>query len=138
MRLREIEHGSLAANHEAKMKWIEEVRKRDVIAEKTDKANEQHYEVVMRLLPICWSVLTQRNVQVPTDFIMSCLAPYAKYSSCLYPTGRESLARAEELMLESYCEKAQLRDGMDVLDLGCGTSHIRRCCLIYSSLNRLG
>lgn len=56
MRLREIEHGSLAANHEAKMKWIEEVRKRDLIAEKTDKANEQHYEVVMRLLPICWSV----------------------------------------------------------------------------------
>ncbi len=35
--------------------------------------------------------------------------------------------KAEELMLESYCEKAQLRDGMDVLDLGCGTSRIQRC-----------
>jgi len=23
-------------------------------------------------------------------------------------------------MLESYCEKAKLRDGQDVLDLGCG------------------
>ena len=24
-------------------------------------------------------------------------------------------------MLESYCVKAQLRDGLDILDLGCGT-----------------
>jgi cyclopropane fatty-acyl-phospholipid synthase-like methyltransferase len=23
-------------------------------------------------------------------------------------------------MLESYCVKAQLRDGLDILDLGCG------------------
>lgn len=23
-------------------------------------------------------------------------------------------------MMESYCEKAQLRDGQDILDLGCG------------------
>lgn len=44
-RLREIDHGTLAANHEAKMKWIEEVRRRESIAEQTEKANEQHYEV---------------------------------------------------------------------------------------------
>jgi cyclopropane fatty-acyl-phospholipid synthase-like methyltransferase len=30
------------------------------------------------------------------------------------------LAQAEEYMLESYCEKAKLRDGQEVLDLGCG------------------
>lgn len=24
-------------------------------------------------------------------------------------------------MLESYCNKAQLKDGLDILDLGCGT-----------------
>jgi hypothetical protein len=59
--------------------------------------------------------------QVSTEFILSCLGPYAKYSSCLYPTGKETLEEAEILMLESYCEKAQLRDGLDILDLGCGT-----------------
>ncbi|KZT66345.1 S-adenosyl-L-methionine-dependent methyltransferase [Daedalea quercina L-15889] len=100
-RLREIDRGSFEANHAAKMQWIEAVRARDSIADLTDKANEQHYEV-------------------PTGFILSCLGPYAKYSSCLYPTGEESLDEAEVLMLESYCTKAQLKDGMKVLDLGCG------------------
>lgn len=54
--------------------------------------------------------------------MLSCLGPYAKYSCCLYPTGKETLEEAEILMLESYCDKAQLRDGLDILDLGCGTS----------------
>lgn len=100
-RLREIDHGSLEKNHAAKMKFIEEVRARKAIADVPEKANEQHYEV-------------------STEFILSTLGPYAKYSSCLYPTGNETLAEAEMLMMESYCEKAQLRDGLDVLDLGCG------------------
>ena len=51
---------------------------------------------------------------------MSCLGPYAKYSCCLYPSGNETLEAAEVLMLESYCKKAKLKDGLDILDLGCG------------------
>ncbi|KAI9060325.1 S-adenosyl-L-methionine-dependent methyltransferase [Trametes sanguinea] len=100
-RLREIDSGSFEANYEAKMEWIEGVRARSKIAELTEKANEQHYEV-------------------STSFMLSCMGPCAKYSCCLYPTGNETLEEAEILMMESYCEKAQLRDGQDVLDLGCG------------------
>ncbi|EIW63484.1 S-adenosyl-L-methionine-dependent methyltransferase [Trametes versicolor FP-101664 SS1] len=100
-RLREIDLGSFEANYAAKMKWIEGVRARTKIADLTEKANEQHYEV-------------------STLFMLSCLGPYAKYSCCLYPTGKETLEEAEILMLESYCEKAQLRDGLEILDLGCG------------------
>ncbi|EJF65457.1 S-adenosyl-L-methionine-dependent methyltransferase [Dichomitus squalens] len=100
-RLREIDHGSFEANYAAKMQWIESVRARSKIADLTEKANEQHYEV-------------------STEFMLSCMGPCAKYSCCLYPTGKETLAEAEVLMLESYCEKAQLRDGLDILDLGCG------------------
>ncbi|KIK69178.1 hypothetical protein GYMLUDRAFT_35247 [Collybiopsis luxurians FD-317 M1] len=100
-RLREIDHGSLSANHAAKMAWIEAVKHRTAIADVPEKANEQHYEV-------------------STKFILSTLGPWAKYSSCLFPTGKETLEEAEVLMLESYCEKAQLQDGQDILDLGCG------------------
>ncbi|KAJ3795371.1 S-adenosyl-L-methionine-dependent methyltransferase [Lentinula aff. detonsa] len=100
-RLREIDHGSLEANHDAKMAWIEGVKQRTTIADVPDKANEQHYEV-------------------STRFILSTLGPYAKYSSCLFHTGKETLGEAEILMLESYCEKAHLQDGQDILDLGCG------------------
>lgn len=42
-----------------------------------------------------------------------------KYSSCLYPTGAETLGQAEIEMLETYVEKAELIDGMRILDLGC-------------------
>lgn len=101
VRLREIDRGSLEQNHAAKMQWIEGVKARATIAALTEKANEQHYEV-------------------PTSFILSTLGPRAKYSSCLYPTGNETLEEAEVLMLESYCEKAELEDGMHILDLGCG------------------
>lgn len=51
---------------------------------------------------------------------MSAVGPRAKYSSCLYPSRNETIAEAEELMLELYCERARLVDGLDVLDLGCG------------------
>ncbi|KAJ3881160.1 S-adenosyl-L-methionine-dependent methyltransferase [Lentinula edodes] len=100
-RLREIDHGSLEVNHAMKMAWIEGVKRRTTIADVPEKANEQHYEV-------------------STKFILSTLGPWAKYSSCLFPTGNETLEEAEVLMLESYCQKAQLQDGQDVLDLGCG------------------
>ncbi len=65
------------------------------------KANEQHYEV-------------------PTAFMALALGPRMKYSSCLYETGRETLAQAEEAMLALTCERAGLADGQDVLELGCG------------------
>ena len=69
---------------------------------------------------------TNITTQVSTEFILSTLGPYGKYSSCLYPTGRETLAEAESLMLESYCAKAHLKDGLDILDLGCGESIFTR------------
>jgi cyclopropane-fatty-acyl-phospholipid synthase len=71
------------------------------LAEQTAAANQQHYEV-------------------PTAFYQRCLGPRLKYSGCLYPTGKETLAQAEELMLALYAERAQLADGQDILELGCG------------------
>jgi cyclopropane-fatty-acyl-phospholipid synthase len=71
------------------------------LAEQTAAANEQHYEV-------------------PTRFYQLCLGPRLKYSGCLYPTGRETLAEAEEAMLALYAERAQLADGQRILELGCG------------------
>ena len=82
------------------MAFIEDLKTRS-IAEQQSRANEQHYEV-------------------PTEFMMSCLGSRAKYSACLYPTGRETLAQAEEACFEEYCVKARLEDGLEVLDLGCG------------------
>ena len=101
------------------MQWIEGVRARTTIADLTEKANEQHYEVSRSIFEATRRLITYP--QVSTNFILSCLGYYAKYSSCYYPSGKETLDEAEILMMESYCTKAKLADGQHILDLGCGT-----------------
>ncbi|KIX10370.1 uncharacterized protein Z518_01452 [Rhinocladiella mackenziei CBS 650.93] len=99
-RVRLIKSESLTKAYERKMSYISALRGRPIAID-TDKANEQHYEV-------------------GTSVLRAYLGPRMKYSSCLYPTGRETLAQAEVAMLESYVRKADLRDGQYILDLGCG------------------
>jgi cyclopropane-fatty-acyl-phospholipid synthase len=71
------------------------------IAEQPAKANEQHYEL-------------------PAEFLALFLGPRRKYSACLWPDGVDDIGQAEEHMLALTCERARIRDGVDVLDLGCG------------------
>lgn len=71
------------------------------LAVDTRSANEQHYEV-------------------PAGFFQSALGPRMKYSSCFYPNSSTTLAEAEEEMLKMTCERAQLIDGQEILELGCG------------------
>lgn len=76
-------------------------RGRGEVARHTQAANAQHYEV-------------------PSAFFEAVLGPRLKYSSCFFPSPETSLARAEEAMLELTCTRAQVEDGMRVLDVGCG------------------
>jgi cyclopropane-fatty-acyl-phospholipid synthase len=80
--------------------FVERLRE-SPIAEQVEKANDQHYEV-------------------PAEFFRLVLGPRLKYSSCLWPDGVETLAQAEEAMLALTCERAEVADGMTLLDLGCG------------------
>ena len=80
--------------------FVDELRT-EPIAIATDVANEQHYEL-------------------PAEFFETILGPALKYSSCLWSDGADHLAAAEELMLARSCERAGIRDGMEILDLGCG------------------
>lgn len=41
-------------------------------------------------------------------------------SSALFPKKSSTLNEAEDAMLELYAERAQLKDGQSVLDVGCG------------------
>ena len=71
------------------------------IAVKTTDANRQHYEV-------------------PASFYERCLGRRLKYSGCYWPQGVRSLDEAEGAALTQVCERAELADGMDILELGCG------------------
>jgi len=99
-RLKECEGKSVESAWDQSREFFDAMS-RAPLALNTAEANSQHYEV-------------------PTEFYDYCLGPRKKYSSCYFPTGRESLAHAEELMLAKTCERAELCDGQDILELGCG------------------
>jgi cyclopropane-fatty-acyl-phospholipid synthase len=71
------------------------------IATHVDDANAQHYEL-------------------PPEFFGLVLGPRRKYSSCLFDAGADTLAQAEIRALTETCDHAGLRDGQQILELGCG------------------
>ncbi len=99
-KLREETRESAVAQSEALAAFVDEL-KRSPIAIKTAAANEQHYEV-------------------PTEFFKLVLGPRMKYSSGFWPREDTTFAESEEAMLAMTCERAELTDGLDILELGCG------------------
>ena len=91
---------SVEGAYTTKMSYVKALRSRPIAIE-TAKANTQHYEV-------------------GTGVLQACLGPRMKYSCCLYPLGKETLGQAEIAMMNLYVERAELRDGQRILDLGCG------------------
>ncbi len=98
-RLRDETAGGPVGIAERKARFIAEL-KQSPIAIQTAAANEQHYEV-------------------PAEFYALALGPHRKYSSALFEPG-DDLPAAEARMLALTCERAGLKDGEDVLELGCG------------------
>jgi cyclopropane-fatty-acyl-phospholipid synthase len=66
-----------------------------------EKANEQHYEV-------------------PAAFFEKALGSHLKYSCGYWPDGVVDLEQAEQAALEETCLHANLKDGQEILELGCG------------------
>lgn len=71
------------------------------IAIETRAANDQHYEI-------------------PAPFFQYVMGKRMKYSSCYWTDEIKTLDAAEEMALQITCDYAELRDGMQVLELGCG------------------
>jgi cyclopropane-fatty-acyl-phospholipid synthase len=99
-RLAEEARKETQAGESGVCRFIQALRESPVALE-VEKPKEQHYEV-------------------PPAFFQKVLGKRMKYSSCYWPPSVKSLDEAEEAMLALTCERAQVEDGMDVLDLGCG------------------
>jgi cyclopropane-fatty-acyl-phospholipid synthase len=99
-RLREIASPDCESAAEAASAFRES-RRSSLVALVPDLANEQHYEVA-------------------PSFFEHVLGPRLKYSCGLWSDGIRDLEAAEEAMLALTCERAEVSDGMRVLDLGCG------------------
>ncbi|MFY0652245.1 MAG: class I SAM-dependent methyltransferase [Cyclobacteriaceae bacterium] len=82
------------------MSLIKEL-KASPIAINTLEANEQHYEV-------------------PTEFYKLVMGKHLKYSCGFWKDKTITQDQSEKDMLEITCRRAELTDGQDVLELGCG------------------
>lgn len=92
--------GDAQARQQRLFALVERLREGPV-AVATDEANAQHYAL-------------------PPEFLECLLGPNLKYSCAYWPPGVTELGQAERHMLDLYCERAQISDGMRILDLGCG------------------
>jgi cyclopropane-fatty-acyl-phospholipid synthase len=99
-RLAEEDQGDPEAQQRHLMKLIARL-KGSPIAINTGDANLQHYEL-------------------PCGFFERVLGPHLKYSSGYYRHPTDSLQQSEAAMLALTVERARLRDGERILELGCG------------------
>lgn len=99
-RLAQADAGSPSANASQTKSLVEEFDQ-GPIALVPELANEQHYEV-------------------PADLFRLTLGPHRKYSSCFWPAGVNTLEESEKAALKETCARAELEDGMNILELGCG------------------
>lgn len=96
----EDEYESVFEQNEVKRKQLVQELMNSPIAIETDKANDQHY-------------------MVPPEFFVKCLGKRLKYSCCHWDKAT-NLDEAEEEMLALTVERAQIKDGDKVLELGHG------------------
>ncbi len=89
-----------AANPQHAAEFVEQLSQ-SPLAIATDAANRQHYEE-------------------PADFFQLALGARLKYSCGWFDDERCTLDAAERRMLQITCERAEIVDGMQVLELGCG------------------
>ena len=98
--LSEHSHDNIEQQRAALLRYVADLKTRG-IAEQTQAANVQHYEV-------------------PTEFYLRALGKHLKYSSGLWEAGTTSLDAAEAAMLKLTCARADLSNGHRILELGCG------------------
>jgi|SRR5450755_308348 len=99
-RLDEEDKGGPEAQQRHTMQLVARL-KQSPVAINTADANAQHYEL-------------------PPEFFELVLGKHLKYSSCYYRNATDTLDQAEAHMLALTAERARLRDGERILELGCG------------------
>ena len=87
--------------HEKRYQQLLENLRQSPIAIEPGAANAQHYEI-------------------PAAFYQYALGKHLKYSSCYWDEETENLDQAEARMLAVTAERAELLDGQQILELGCG------------------
>jgi len=95
-----VDHSLAGRGELLTSQFAEEMRNSPMVVA-ADSANDQHYEV-------------------PPEFFETVLGRHLKYSCGLWATDDVSLDNSEAAMLQLTCQRAEIEDGMRILELGCG------------------
>jgi cyclopropane-fatty-acyl-phospholipid synthase len=98
--LQRVRNMTITQQKEKEMEFVDEIKTMPIAIAQAS-ANEQHYEV-------------------SDEFYRLVLGSQLKYSCCYFNTPDSTLDEAENAMFELYCSRAELEDGMNLIDLGCG------------------
>jgi cyclopropane-fatty-acyl-phospholipid synthase len=99
-RIRESHQGLHGLTDSSRAAFFESMRS-GPIALVPEMANQQHYEL-------------------PPEFFAAILGPRRKYSCCYFLSDITTLPEAEEEALAVTCQRADIADGQQILELGCG------------------
>ena len=99
-RLRSLTRGTRELEQNEANEYIARL-KSSPLAVHTEQANEQHYEL-------------------PPEFFTLVLGRHRKYSSAYWDQNCTDLDQAEEHALDLTMSRAELKNGMNILELGCG------------------
>lgn len=99
-RLDGLQAPTLEKRQESSQKYVDHLRSLPLAIHTAD-ANEQHYEL-------------------PAEFFLLSLGKNLKYSCSYWDNKTKTLEAAEEAALEITMKRAELTDGIKILELGCG------------------
>jgi len=106
------------------IRWLCAARLREIGADNADLAATSNELLLSRMerSPIAVNVgaANEQHYELPPDFFARVLGPRMKYSACWWGTGVDDLIVAEEQALQRSADYADLKDGQDILELGCG------------------
>lgn len=93
-----------------------------------DAADREKFRAMLKSSPIALATdaANSQHYALPAELFSLMLGPQLKYSCCLFDAPGKMLDQAEEAMLELTFHRAEIAEGMKVLELGCGWGSF--CC----------
>jgi len=88
--------------------------------EKIEKAEAYKTSLINSPLAVNTSEANEQHYEVPASFFTHVLGKNLKYSSCFWDEKTTTLDEAEDNALRISTERAEIKDGMRILELGCG------------------
>lgn len=99
---------------------IRRLLRQRLASESINTVDEQDDSILSERIAIETAAANQQHYELPAEFFQHALGSRLKYSACWWDKNCNDLNSAETAMLDIYLQRADIRDGQKILELGCG------------------